>query len=102
MNQKGQGFSKFKDIYINRFKKTSDEAQGIFVYIKNIKTNTIWSSNYIGQKEKNQISFMPDKTQQETNIDGIKTILTTNFNPFNYEKIFLVTCYRSDNIFAIC
>ena len=38
MNQKGEGVSKYKDIYINRFKKTDDYPQGIFVDIKNIKT----------------------------------------------------------------
>ena len=38
MNQKGEGYSKYKDILINRYKKTSDIAQGIFFFIKNIKT----------------------------------------------------------------
>ena len=37
INQKGQGFSKYKDIYINRFKVTDDYNQGIFFYVKNIK-----------------------------------------------------------------
>ena len=81
VNQKGEGFSKFGDIYINRFKKTADESQGIFTYIKNIKTNKIWSSNYQGRNEKEQISFMPDKIVQETNIDGIKTKLKTTVAP---------------------
>ena len=36
-NEKGEGFSKYGDIYINRFKKTNDEAQGIFFTIKNIQ-----------------------------------------------------------------
>ena len=30
------------DIYINRFKKTDDYKQGIFVYVKDIKTDEIW------------------------------------------------------------
>ena len=81
MNQKGQGFSKYKDIYINRFKQTSDENQGIFIYIKNIKTNKIWSSNYLNKTEKNTISFMPDKILQETNVDGIKIKLKTTVAP---------------------
>ena len=42
INQKGQGVSKYKDIYINRFKNTDEYNQGIFFYIKNIKTNKIW------------------------------------------------------------
>ena len=75
INQKGQGFSKYKDLYINRFKKTSDENQGIFFYIKNIKTNKIWSTNYTKETDKYSISFMPDKTKQEQEVDGIKTIM---------------------------
>ena len=81
MNQKGQGFSKFGDVYINRFKKTSDESQGIFTYIKNIRTNKIWSSNYLAGTGKNSVSFMPDKIEQETNIDGIKAKLKTTIAP---------------------
>ena len=38
MNQKGQGISKYKNIYMNRFKATEDYPQGIFFAIKNIKT----------------------------------------------------------------
>ena len=34
MNQKGQGVSKYKDYYVNRFKPTDDYAQGIFFSIK--------------------------------------------------------------------
>ncbi len=75
INQNGEGFSKWKDIYINRFKKTADTSQGIFTYIKNIKTNKIWSSNYANNEHKYSISFMPDKIKQETNVDGIKTKL---------------------------
>ena len=81
MNQKGQGFSQYKDIYINRFKSTEDYAQGIFFAIKNIKTKKIWSSNYAfneNQDEQYQISFMPDKDEQEIINGNIKTkILTT-------------------------
>ena len=33
--------SKFEENYINRFKRTDDYNQGIFFYIKDIKTNEI-------------------------------------------------------------
>ena len=54
-NEKGEGFSKYGDIYINRFKQTDDYSQGIFFYIKNIKSKNIWSTNYLvnENKEKN-------------------------------------------------
>ena len=71
INQKGQGFSKYKDIYINRFKKTDDYNQGIFFYIKNIKNKKIWSNG-----SENTIStFMPDQTKMERTDDSIKITL---------------------------
>ena len=54
MDQKGEGFSKYKDIYINRFKKNHDNPQGIFFTIKNIKTKKIWSSNYLLNENKEE------------------------------------------------
>ncbi len=80
INQKGNGFSKYGDVYINRYKNTSEENQGIFLYIKNIQTNKIWSTNYNKQNDdiKNEsysISFMPDKVKEKIIVDGIKTIM---------------------------
>ena len=81
MNQKGEGVSKYKDYYINRFKQTDDYSQGIFFTFKSIKNKNIWSSNYCwsnSKEEQYQISFMPDKDEQEIINGNIKTkIITT-------------------------
>ena len=80
INQKGEGVSKYKDIYVNRFKKTDDYSQGIFFVMKNIKTKQIWSSNYKFNNEKDkkyQISFMPDKVEQEIIEGNIKSKIRT-------------------------
>ena len=84
MNQKGEGISKYKDIYINRFKKTDDYLQGIIFNFKNIKTKNIWSSNYSQNEQKDnnyQISFMPDKNEQEIINGNIKTKIKTTVAP---------------------
>ena len=110
MNQKGQGISKYKDFYINRFKPTDDYPQGIFFIIKNIKTKQIWSSNdSFNEKKKNhyQISFMPDKDEQEILEGNIKTKISTTVcseepvelrrmtleNQGNEEEILEITAY---------
>ena len=80
MNQKGEGVSKYKDIYVNRFKQTSDYPNGIFFNIKNIKTKNIISSNYYQNKNKEgqyQISFMPDRDEQEIKSGNIKAKIKT-------------------------
>lgn len=80
MNQKGEGISRYKNILINRYKETDDYSQGIFFYVKNIKSKKIWSSQ---NKYNNnyQISFMPDKIQQEMTNDNIKTKIKTIIAP---------------------
>lgn len=110
MNQKGEGISKYKNIYINRFKATDDYSQGIFFTIKNIKTKKIWSSNYRFNEKENtpyQISFMPDKNEQEISNGNIKTKIKTTVssnqpvelrrvilqNQGNEEEILEVTSY---------
>ena len=83
MNEKGEGISKYKDIYINRFKPTDDYSQGIFFVMKNIKTKRIWSSNYsFNEKKENnyQISFMPDRCKQEILEGNIKTKIQTTIS----------------------
>ena len=81
MNQKGEGISKYKDLIINRYKTTDDYPQGIFFYIKNIKSKKIWSSKYSKNDGKYKISFMPDKIEQEIVNDNIKTKITTGIVP---------------------
>ena len=100
MNQKGEGVSKYKDYYINRFKKTDDYLQGITFNFKNIKTKNIWSSNY-SQNEINennyQISFMPDKDEQEITNGNIKTKIETTISPTEPVELRKVTLENRGN-----
>ncbi len=80
INQKGEGISRYKNILINRYKETDDYSQGIFFYVKNIKSKKIWSSQN-QYNNKYQISFMPDRIQQEMTNDNIKTKIKTIIAP---------------------
>ena len=71
INQKGQGFSKLKNIYLNRFKETNDYNQGIFMFIKNVGSKKVLR---IGE-EGTVVSFMPDQVWFENRFDYIKTKL---------------------------
>ena len=55
LDDKGNGYSKYKDVLINRYKQTSDINQGIYFYLKNIKNKKIWSNMYLQNIDK------PDK-----------------------------------------
>jgi len=55
----GEGFSKYKNILINRYKETADYKQGNFFYIKNLSTKKMWC-NY--PENKCRTIFAPDST----------------------------------------
>ena len=78
MNQKGEGFSQYKNMYINYFKHTDDDTQGMIFYIKSIKNKQIMSSSYsqnIKNENQYQIRFMPDKNEQEITSGNIKATI---------------------------
>ena len=56
----GNGYSKFDNLLINRYKETADYDQGIQVYIKNLRTRQIYSNN---PRNNGKVTFAPDKTQ---------------------------------------
>ena len=77
MNIKGEGYSKYKDIFIYRFKETNDVRGGIFFYIKNIRTKKLWKANIDGtvqKPDKYLISFAPDRNKILRNDENIETI----------------------------
>ena len=84
MDEKGNGFSKYKNILINKYKQTSEEEQGIFFYLKNIKNKRIWSSTPLqtsGKPDKINISFTEDSNKIKR-IDGsIETITEITVAP---------------------
>ena len=105
MNEKGEGISKYKDIYINRYKLTDDYSQGIFFAIKNIKTKKILSSNYkLNDKNNYQISFMPDKDKQEISGENIKTQIITTVSsnePVELRRVILENIGQEEEILEV-
>ncbi len=84
MDSKGNGYSKYKNIIINRFKPTSDVEQGIYFYVKNIKNKRIWTNGYnsVSEKpDKYSVTFAPDRTKI-TRLDGnIETTTKVTVSP---------------------
>lgn len=63
LDEKGNGYSKYKDNLVNRYKQTSDINQGIYFYLKNIKNKKIWTNIYnqnIDKPDKYAVTFAPD------------------------------------------
>lgn len=86
-HQNGTGYSKYKDILINRYKQTEHSMQGIEVYFKNLDTHKIWSSYITKEEYENtnyKVEFTPDMNKivkKEGNIEtSIKNIIAPNEN----------------------
>ena len=46
MNDRGNGFSRYKEIQLNRYRKITEQDYGMFVYIKDLATSKFWSNTY--------------------------------------------------------
>ena len=98
----GRGYSKYKDIQINRFYEKSDYYNQNGFYIKNEKTNNIWSTMNTSSKKYNfndfknnkeyDVAFSSSKIEYTSLNDGIeseyKLVLAAD-NPSEIRRIIL-------------
>ena len=76
LDDRGVGFSKYKNLQINRYRKVGNEEYGIFFYIRNLKTNNLWSNTYapLNVKPENyKVVFASDRIKYIREDDGIMT-----------------------------
>ncbi|MFA5758971.1 MAG: glucoamylase family protein [Clostridia bacterium] len=52
LNDRGLGFSKYKNIQINRYRVVSENSYGIFVYLKDITNDITWTNTYMPSNKK--------------------------------------------------
>ena len=104
INQNGEGVSKFEDNYINRFKITDDYSQGIFMCLKDIKSNKI---EYVTGEEncdKFTISFMPDRNEFQKENEDLKTkfsIIADANEPVEIRRLQIQNLSDEDKIFEV-
>jgi len=76
MNDRGSGFSRFKGIMLNRFRKISADHYGTYLYIRNLKNERLWSATYAPldvMPEGYHVSFASDMLRFQRIDDGIET-----------------------------
>ena len=104
INQNGEGVSKFGDNYINRYKRTADYPQGIFICAKDVKNNEI---EYVtGNKNCNKyvINFAPDKSQFEKEKNQLKSrlsIITDANEPVEIRRVELENLSQEEKILEV-
>ncbi len=68
MNDRGNSFSRYRTLQLNRYRKVTEQDYGIFMFIKNLKNNFIWSNTYA------PMNVNPDKYDVVFSADKIKYI----------------------------
>lgn len=64
MNDRGDSFSRYRTVQLNRYRKVTEQDYGIFLYIKDTKTEYVWSNTYAPMNikpEKYEVVFAADK-----------------------------------------
>ncbi|MBO5478240.1 MAG: hypothetical protein J6A04_00690 [Clostridia bacterium] len=95
MNERGEGFSKYKNLFVNRYKSTNDYPEGIAFYIKNIRTKRIWSTitrSDMVKPDKLEVSFLPDQDKLVRNDENIITtckVITAPDDPVEIRSLTL-------------
>ena len=101
MDQYGNGYSKYKDIQINRYKETDDSSEGIKFYIKNIRNKKIWTNTYSANMEKPDkynIIFSPESDKIIRTDENIQTITKTIIDTDSPVEIRRVELKNTGNI----
>ena len=76
LNDRGSGFSRYKNIYINRYRKISADHYGTYLYIRNLKSDKLWCNTYAPldvMPSVYRVSFASDKIRFLRTDDGIET-----------------------------
>ena len=76
LNDRGSGFSRYKNILINRYRKISSDHYGNYLFIRNLNTDHLWSATYAPldiQPEGYRVSFASDKIRFLRSDNGIET-----------------------------
>ena len=102
LNDKGIGYSKYKNILINRFKETEDSSsQGIFFYVKNIKSKRIWSNasmSHLANADRYEVQFSNDSNKFMRQDGSIETTTKTIVCPEDNVEIRRVEFVNSGNL----
>ena len=76
VNDRGSGFSRYKNILINRYRKISADHYGNFLFIRNLNNDHVWSATYAPldvMPEGYRVSFASDKIRFLRSDNGIET-----------------------------
>ncbi len=93
INDRGNGFSRYKKIQLNRYRKITEQDYGMFLYIKDVETGKYWSNTYSPvnvKPDKYNVVFATDRVNFLRQDEGITTkteIIVTKEHNADIRKI---------------
>ena len=76
INDRGNGFSRYKTIQLNRYRKITEQDYGNYIYIKDLDSNKVWSNTYAPtnvKADKYNVVFATDRIKFLRMDAGIST-----------------------------
>ena len=76
MNDRGNSFSRYRTLQLNRYRKVTEIDYGIFLFAKDVKSQEIWSNTYAPMNvkpDKYEVVFASDKIKFLRRDDKIST-----------------------------
>ena len=107
MDQYGNGYSKYKNLQINRYKETDEAQQGITFYIKNIRNKKIWTNTYsknLEKPDKYNIIFTPEMDKIiriDENIETTTRTIVDTDEPVEIRRLELRNTGNTEEILEI-
>ena len=93
MNDRGNSFSRYRTLQLNRYRKVTEQDYGLFLYIKDLDTNYVWSNTFAPMNRKAnkyEVVFASDKIKYIRKDGDITTkteIVVTNEHHAEIRKI---------------
>lgn len=107
MNDRGNSFSRYRTIQLNRYRKITEQDYGIFCYIRNIKDNKVWSNTYAPlnqEPDKYEVIFASDKikyVRTDGNITTTTEVVVTKDHHAEIRKITFKNQSEEDQILEL-
>ena len=90
LNDRGSGFSRYRNIMVNRYRKISADHYGQYLYIRNLRSDKLWCNTYAPldiMPESYRVSFASDKIRFLRVDDGIETLTEITVVKDRYAEI---------------
>jgi len=101
MNDRGNSFSRYRTLQLNRYRKVTELDYGIFLFIKDLDSNKIWSNTYAPMNvkpDKYEVVFASDKIKFLRRDDNISTKTEIVVCKNHHAEIRKITIKNEDDI----